>query len=174
MVQVTHAVVLSESEDAAAAALAERIAGAVAKVTSEAEFKAAASAVPAQEQKVRVESLPPVALDGRAVDPARPPPLGAMQHFAREFAAAAQQLERPGQVSPVVRSPFGYHVLFAQRILEARQPSLAERRALVTPQVMQQRALVQQQQILDDQRQQSAPQQERSALRSIAQLAVAP
>lgn len=174
MVQVTHAVVLAETENAAAAALAERIAGAVATVTTEAEFKEAVAAVPALDLKVRVESLPPVTPDGRSVDPARPPPLGPLQHFAQEFAAGAQKLQRGGEISPVVRSPFGYHVMFAKRILEARQPSLAERRELVKSEVMQRRARALQQQVLQEQRQRSAPQQERSALRTMAQFGGAP
>lgn len=174
MVQVVHALVMADTENAEAAALAQRIAEAVAKATSEAEFKEAAQAVPAGELKVRVESLPPVTADGRALDPARPPPQGPQQQFALEFASAAQKLERVGQISPVVRSPFGYHVLFVQRILEPRQPSLSERRGLLAPEVMQRRALAEQQRLLEEQRQLSAPVQERSALRSIAQLAVAP
>lgn len=174
MVQVVHAVVLSESESAAAAALAERIANAVANTQSDREFQEAAKAVPTNDQKVRVEALPPVASDGRAVTPEQPPPKGPQRQLALEFALAAQKLERVGQISPVVRTPFGYHVLFAQRILEPRQLSFEQRRELLAPQVAQRRALAEQRRLLADQRQQSAPEQERSALRSIAQLSVAP
>jgi hypothetical protein len=174
MVQVVHAVVLSETENMAAAALAESIAAAVARAATAKEFQDLARAVPTLDQQVRVESLLPVAPDGRAVDPGKPPPFGPSAQLVPEFAAAAQKLSRVGELSPVVRSSFGYHVLFAERILEPRQPSLAERRQLLLPEVLQRRALAQQRRLLAEQRQQSAPQQERSAIRSIAQLLVTP
>ncbi len=171
MVEVVHAVVLSESENPEAAALAERIATAVAQATNAREFEQAAKAVPADDQQVRVETLPPVAPDGRAVSPDRPPPQGQLLHLAVEFAAAAQKLERVGQLSPVVRSPFGYHVLMALKIWEPLRPTQAELRELLRPEVAQRRAIAEQQRVLTEQRQQSAPQQERSALSAIAQLA---
>jgi hypothetical protein len=175
MVQVVHAVVLSEKENAAAAALAERIAAAVAPALSADDFQRAATAVPALDFQVRVETPPPVTADGRGLDPDKAPPFGPpTQHFAAEFAAAAQKLEHVGQLSPVVRSPFGYHVLRLLRIVEPRVLSLAERREQLHAEVMQRRALAEQRRLLSEQRQQSAPQQERSALRSIARLMTVP
>jgi hypothetical protein len=175
MVQVVHAVVISENENMAAAALAERIAAAVAPAASAADFEQAAKAVPALDFQVRVETLPPVTADGRAIDPDKAPPLGPpTQNFAVEFATAAQKLERVGQLSPVVRSPFGYHVLRLLRIVEPRVFSLAERRERLHAEVTQRRALAEQRRLLSEQRQQSAPQQERSALRSIARLTTVP
>jgi len=175
MVAVVHAVVLSETENLEAEALARRIAKAVAAATSAAEFERSAKAVQADHYSIKVETLPPVTLDGRALDPAMPPPAGASeQHLASEFAAAAQALDHEGQLSPVVRSPFGYHVLWATRILEPRQPSLGERRELLKPEVLQRRALAAQAQLLERQRQESRPEQARSALQAMAQLAVSP
>jgi hypothetical protein len=60
MVQVVHAVVMTGSENIAAAALAERIAAAVAQVSSAAEFEQAAKAVPPLDLQVRVETCPPL------------------------------------------------------------------------------------------------------------------
>jgi hypothetical protein len=175
MVGVMHAVVLSESENLEAEALARGIAKAVADAKNGGEFERAAKAVPVQNYTVKVETLPPVTPDGRAIDPAKAPPQGpSEQHLVLEFAQAAQALEHVGQLSPVVRSPFGYHVLHCLRIIEPQQPSLSERRKLLEPEVLQRRALAAQAQLLERQRLESTPEQARSALRSIAQLAVQP
>ena len=175
MVAVVHAVVLSESENLEAEALAGRIAAAVQNTSSTAEFQNAAKAVPAGSYTVKVETLPPVARDGRAIDPERPPPAGpAEAHFAAEFAGAALALDHVGQLSPVVRSPFGYHVMRADRIIEARQPSLSERMQLLQPAVLQRRALAAQAQLLERQRQESRPEQARSARQAMARVAVLP
>jgi hypothetical protein len=175
MVEVVHAVVLSESENLGAEALARRIAQAVADAKDGVEFERDAKAVPAQDYTVKVETLPPVARDGRAIDPTRPPPVGpGEQHLAPEFAEAAQALDHVGQLSPVVRSPFGYHVLHCLRIIEPRQPTLSERRKLLEPEVLQRRAIAAQAQLLQRQRLESAPEPARSALRAIALLPVQP
>ena len=175
MVAVVHAVVLSETENLEAEALARRIAKAVANATSAEEFERSAKAIQADHLTIKVETLPPVTLDGRALDPAQPPPVGPPeQHFALEFAAAAQALDHVGQLSPVVRSPFGYHVMWALRIIEPRSLSLSERREMLRPEILQRRALAAQAQLLERQRQESRPEQARSALHAMAQLAVLP
>jgi hypothetical protein len=175
MVAVVHAVVLSESENLEAEALARRIAAAVQSTASSAEFQNAAQAVPAGNYTVKVEALPPVTRDGRAIDPERPPPVGAPEaHFSAEFAEAALALDHVGELSPVVRSPFGYHVMRADRIIEPRQPSLRERMQLLAPEVLQRRALASQAQLLERQRQESRPEQSRSARQAMARVAVLP
>jgi peptidyl-prolyl cis-trans isomerase C len=172
MVAVAHAVVLSTEEDAEARALAERIRSATAHALTNVEFEAAASAVEAGRFTVTVEELQPVAPDGRAVDPAFPPPAGpAVQHYDGDFAAAAQRLTRPGELSPVVRTAFGYHVLYARSIIEPKQPSLDERRALLHDEIMSQRATALSAALLERQRRELAPEQSRSALAVMQQLA---
>jgi hypothetical protein len=173
MVQVVHAVVLSEAENAEARALAERIAKATESATSAPEFETAARAVVTDGLSVKVERPAPVTLDGRAIDPDKPPPAGpGEQHFAAEFAIAAHKLERVGEHSPVVRSPFGYHVLFAVRMIEPRQPSLEERRALLRPEVSQRRALRVHGELLARGRAELSPEKARAALRLMAQVGV--
>lgn len=175
MVQVVHAVVLSEAENAEARALAERIAQATQSATTAPDFETAARAVATGELSVKIERLPPVTLDGRALDPDKPPPAGPTeQHFAAEFAAAAQKLERVGEHSPVVRSPFGYHVLFAMRIVEPRQPSLEERRGLLRAEIAQRRALRVHGELLARGRAELAPDKARAAMRLMAQVGVGP
>ena len=101
MVQVMHAVVLSSEEDEAARGLAQQIAAATRVTKTSEQFQKAATGVPAGKLKVKVENLPPLALDGRAVDPARPPPAGpGVQHFDADFSAAAQRLSAPGDRAP--------------------------------------------------------------------------
>jgi hypothetical protein len=168
MVAVTHAVVESAGEDPAARSLAERIRAATGHATTDAEFQRAARAVDAGSFTVKVEALPPVTLDGRAVDPSKPPPAGpSVQHFDQAFSAAAQLLTRPGEQGPVMRSPFGYHVLFARSILQPQQPSLDERRALLHDEIMSQRATALSAALLERQRRELPPLQSRSALASM-------
>jgi hypothetical protein len=173
MVAVTHAVVLSEGENVEAEALARRIAEAVQNTASASDFQSAAGAVPAGSYTVKVETLPPVTGDGRAIDPEQPPPVGPPEtHFEVAFAAAALALDHVGQLSSIVRSSFGYHVLRADRILEPRQPSLRERTELLGPEVLQRRALKAQTELLERQRQESRPEQSRSARLAMARVAV--
>jgi hypothetical protein len=165
LVRVVHAVVLSPKEDAEARALADRIEQATRGVTTAEDFKARARAVPAGKFTVKVEVLPPVAEDGRAVDPERPPPLGpAVQHFDQSFAVAAHRLSRPGELSPVVYTPFGYHVMYLTEVIEPHQPTLDERRALLHDEIMKARAKALSTALLDRLRRELLPQQERSAL----------
>jgi hypothetical protein len=175
MVGVVHAVVLSSEADPAARELADRIAAATAHAQTDAEFQAAAGAVDSGSFTVKVEVLQPVTLDGRAVDPAAPPPAGpAVQHYDREFAAAAHQLARPGEQSPVLHTSFGYHVLFARSIIPSQQPSLDERRALLHDEIMSQRATALSAALLERQRRELVPVQSRSALASMLQLSTQP
>ena len=173
MAQVSHAVVLSSNESAEARALAERIATAVSSAQSAADFQEKAKAVRAEGLSVRVESLPPVTEDGRAVDPDRPPPAGPpVQMLDAQFAAAAHRLERVGQISPVVRTSFGYHVLYLVRRIEPRVSSLEERRRSLHDEIMTRRASELQQSLLAREREAAAPEQERSALGWMEGLAV--
>ncbi|HVZ31055.1 MAG TPA: peptidylprolyl isomerase [Polyangiaceae bacterium] len=175
LVQVQHAVVLTERSDAEARALCERIRNAVLDAREDAAFAAAAKRVSPGNFQVRVEKLDPVALDGRVVDPDRPPPPDALpQTYALEVARAAQQLQHPGELSPVVQSSFGYHVLRLLRVIEPYQPSLEERRRLLTPEINQRRALSEQNELLARARRELAPEQARAALTLTGRLSVAP
>lgn len=171
MVRVVHAVVLSSKEDPEARALADRIAQATAGAPTPQEFQARAGAVAAEKFTVKVEVLLPVAPDGRAVDPERPPPAGpGVQHFNGSFAAAAQLLQRPGEQSPVVHTPFGYHVMYLIGVIEPHQPALDERRALLHDEIMKARAKALSTALLARGRSELVPQQERSALGAIQTL----
>jgi hypothetical protein len=175
LVQVQHAVVLTDRPDAEARALSERIRKAVLDAQGEAAFAAAVKRVSPGNYKVKVEKLDPVALDGRVVDPDRPPPPDAPpQSYVVEVARAAQQLQRPGELSPVVQSSFGYHVLRLVRVIDPRQPSLEERRQLLTPEINQRRALAEQNELLARARREAAPEQARAALTLMGRLSVAP
>jgi parvulin-like peptidyl-prolyl cis-trans isomerase-like protein len=171
MVQVVHAVVISADENPAARALAERIRSAVAAAPTPEEFEKVAANVSAGGLQVKVERLPPVALDGRALDPDRPPPAGPeVTNFDGEFAAAAQRLERPGELSPVIRTPFGYHVLRLVKVFEAQHPALSELQNVLRGDIMEQRARVLQNRLLDQLRANVAPERERSAFVVMEQL----
>ena len=83
------------------------------KATDAATFEQRASAVPHPGVEVKAESLPPVSADGRVLLP----DAGA---FDPTFASAALSLKAPGSQSPVVATPFGYHVM----MLLERTPAL--------------------------------------------------
>jgi peptidyl-prolyl cis-trans isomerase C len=67
-------------------------------------FRAAVAAVPHPGIDVAVEPLSPVAADGRVL-------VAGEGTLVPEFAAAAAALPERGALSPVVTSPFGFHVI---------------------------------------------------------------
>jgi parvulin-like peptidyl-prolyl isomerase len=89
---------------------------------------------------VRAERLPPVTTAGRPWDPDEhpPKPLGGGNDL--DFTRAAQALRSPGDLSGVVKSAFGYHVIR----LDERYPELVvpleTRRTLLGDEIFSRRA----------------------------------
>jgi peptidyl-prolyl cis-trans isomerase C len=129
-VRTTHAVVLNDDPKKAAAArqIAERLAAAV-KITSTAEeFTRLAQEVPHEGFELKVESLNPVTPDGRTFE-RRDSAFLPRGTFDGDFSRAANQLTRPGQVSPVIQSRFGLHVIR----LDERVPGVAIAKSELAP-----------------------------------------
>jgi peptidylprolyl isomerase len=128
--QVTHAVVVCQScaEPQLARQVAERVLQAVQGAHDVEAFKQRARAVDAQGLTLKVEDLPFVAADGRIV-PQEPPPAGARApgHLHVEFARAANALDELGELSPIVESPSGFHVLRLTALSPALHTTHAER-----------------------------------------------
>jgi peptidyl-prolyl cis-trans isomerase C len=140
-VRTSHAVVRVKKpdDDAPARALAQRLAAALRGAATSAEFVERARAFPASPLEVVAEPLSPVTADGRMWEPtARPgtqlPPVDV------DYARAANALERPGEQSPLVKSAFGYHVIFLDERLPERRVTLDERRAALHGDVVVRRA----------------------------------
>jgi hypothetical protein len=171
MVRVIHAVVRSDQASPAAERVARQIAAAVASAKDAKAFRKAAEAVPAEGFSVKVEELPPLTADGRAIDPEQPPPKGpGPSQFDTDFARAAAELNDVGAKSPVVRTKFGYHVLQLVASIPELLPSLDERRAMLHDEILLGRGRALEQAVLDRQRVAHAPALERAALELMGQL----
>jgi peptidyl-prolyl cis-trans isomerase C len=96
-------------------------------------FKRAASAVPHDGFDVVIEPLPPVAADGRVLEPGD-------RRFDPAFARAAASLERRGDLSPPTASSFGVHVIMLLERLPPVHLPEEERRARVHDEVIAARA----------------------------------
>jgi len=143
MFRTTHAVVqvLKPEQEANAKEVAEAIEQAVVGVTKADEFRKLAKAVDKRGLTVTVEDLTPVAADGRTVDPLRPPAPGSVTvPFDLAFAAAASRLTQVGQISPVVRSKFGYHVILLTQRIAAQHRTFAQLRQQLSEEIYQNRA----------------------------------
>jgi peptidyl-prolyl cis-trans isomerase C len=134
--RTTHAVVLTQKPDEqhAARELAVKIAEAVRRAGDAREFSQLARAVPPGALTVTVQPLAPVTLDGRTfqVEGAPEPTSGT---FDPDYARAALALERPGQISPIVKSKFGYHVIFLEERLGPKFVPFDERRRALAGEV---------------------------------------
>jgi hypothetical protein len=136
LVSVVHAVVMRSAtlREQDALALAATIRQAVAGARSAEEFQARASAVAHPHAQVVVQPIGPFGADGRdahdggELDPG--------------FVAAAFALRAPLDTSPIVTSPFGWHVI---QLVERKAPegSMADRARDLGPDVARMRARMQ-------------------------------
>lgn len=143
MRRTAHAVVLhpDPSADARARSLADRIAASMKAISDVEEFKRVARAESVSGLQVRVEDLEPVARDGRALDPLVAHPADVVpSHFDEAFVRGVFEIPAVGATSGVVRSEFGYHVIFLREVIPERRFSLEERRAMLEGEIMAQRA----------------------------------
>ena len=124
-VEVVHAVVLRtrSTTEARAVFTARAVADAVAAARTSDEFLARAQEA-TRGVRASVEALPPFDAAGRTQDGMQLDP---------DFTAAAFALHTPGETSPIVESPFGWHVIrLVSRVrppdaeLEKRRSDLAE------------------------------------------------
>lgn len=130
-VRTVHAVAISKDPklDAAAGALAVKIAAAVKSAVSDDEFISLANAVPAEGLEVKAEALPPITPDGRAFERTEKGFVGSPTSFDHDFSRAANALQQPGDLSPIVKTRFGYHVI---RLVERFPASIVPKAEILT------------------------------------------
>lgn len=113
--------------------VAEKIAKAVAGAADAKDFETRARGVETDGVEIRVESLDPVAADGRLLRPEG-------GELVKPFAAAAARLASPGDQSPVTETDFGYHIMMLLERTAAKKRPLAERRTILRQEILANRA----------------------------------
>ncbi|HVY29909.1 MAG TPA: peptidylprolyl isomerase [Polyangiaceae bacterium] len=163
-VRTTHVVVMNDKpeRDAAARALAEKLRAALSQAKNSADVLSIGKAMPNEGFEVRPEELSFVTTDGRTFQKQgeRYSPMGVS--FDPDFARAANALQQVGDLSPVTKSQFGYHVIR----LEERDPGHtlppAELHELIKPEVVARRAAQARGELMQRLRAQSTVQVERA------------
>jgi peptidyl-prolyl cis-trans isomerase C len=110
-------------------------------------FLKEARALSARGLEVVAEPLPPVTADGRTLTPEP-------QQFDPTFARAAASLATRGDLSPVVATSFGVHVIMLLDRLPPTSISEEERRRMVREDVIVQRARAAQAKLMEELRRQ--------------------
>lgn len=144
-VRVAHAVVIRSSRvsEERALAVASAIRQAVAGARSVDDFEVRAKGSPHSDAQVVVERLGAFAADGRT-------PNGELDP---SFVAAAFLLRAPADVSPVIETRFGWHVIFLVERTPFEQGALAQRRTDLAPAIFDMRARASLESLLRERRQ---------------------
>lgn len=175
-VRTTHAVVMNDQpgRDAAARAVAQALAAALAHVKSSEELIEVAGRFPGQGFEIRAEGLPFVTADGRVLLRRDAGFVAQRASFDPDFARAANALSAPGELSGVVKSAFGYHLIR----LDERAPGVTvpspELPGLLEPDVKQRRAKRARRELLERLRKAANVQVDRATDELTAQVKVAP
>jgi hypothetical protein len=174
--RTSHAVVLNDKpeRDAAARALAQKLAEALQGVADGDELVKKAQAFPAGGFQIKAEKLPFITADGRSFQRREAGFAATPARFDLDFARAANALEQPGQLSPVAKSSFGYHVI----LLEERAPKQVVPKeqlpALLAPEVETRRAARARRELLERLHQAAPVQVDRAFDELTANVKVAP
>lgn len=162
--RTTHAIVMNDkpARDADAHALADKLAQELQGVTSSQELMRRAKAFPAAGFEIRAEELPFVTPDARVFQQTPKGLRGSSQAFDPDYARAASALTQPGQLSPVTKSAFGYHIILLDERMPGvtvAEPELSQRLA---PDILVRRAARARTELLDKLRKASGVQLERA------------
>jgi PPIC-type PPIASE domain len=162
--RTTHAIVMNDKpeRDADAHALAEKLAVTLRSATTTDELIRLAQTFPAAGFQIRAESLPFVTADGRVFVHKDAGFKAGQGGFDLAFARAANALQTPGELSPLVKSSFGYHVIRLEELAPSAVASHSELLERLAPEVMVRRAGRARRELLDKLRQTSPVQVERA------------
>ncbi len=149
--RTVHAVVLTKNkaDSVQAKRLAQRIRAAVKDATTVDEFEQQAKTVTEPGLQVRVERLEACTPDGRlvALDLEKQKQLLGASSVV-EYARAANELKAVGDISPVVETEFGYHVIMLLERLPAKRVDEAQRRRALADDIHTRRAAAEVERIL--------------------------
>jgi hypothetical protein len=141
-VVVMHALARTKqpADQAKAREVAEKLAKLLNDLSNPTEFEARVKSLPEQPVEVLVERLPPLTEDGRSFELSAPDRAGSEgPRMDAVFARAAHRITQVGANSPIVATPFGYHLIHLVEVIPPLRRPREEQRAELTESVMTER-----------------------------------